>query len=178
MTSSADPGPSTSAPGEGARSSTPPYEIDARTEGNGVSRVTGRAASPLTVDTSAGQSPESFGPAELLAAAFAACSLKNVERFSHLLPFRYSGATMHVVAERTDGPPRIADPRYVLRLTTDEPPQRVDLLRRNLVKFGTVYNTLARSVEIHGEIEVEPPPSSGRSPPDARGPGSRESEGP
>lgn len=131
------------------------YEIEAHTEGNGISQVTCKSAVPLSLDTSQGQSPERFGPAELLAAAFAACTLKNIERFSHLLPFRYTRATMHVVAERTDRPPRISGLRYVLRLTTDEPPHRVDLLRRNLAKFGTVYNTLAQSVEIHGEIQVD-----------------------
>ena len=177
MESSADPNTSAPAPGGKASSSIQSYEIDARTEGNGVSRVTCKAASPLSVDTSAGQSAESFGPAELLAAAFAACTLKNVERFSHLLPFRYARATMHVVAERTDGPPRIAGLQYVLRVTTDEPPHRVDLLRRNLVKFGTVYNTLAGSVEIHGEIEVEPASSSGRAHPASPERGLSETEG-
>lgn len=143
------------------------YEVGADTDATGVSQVTCKHASPLSVDTSAGQSTERFGPAELLAAAFATCTLKNVERFSHLLPFRYARASMHVVAERTDRPPRITGLRYVLRLTTDESPHRVDLLRRNLVKFGTVYNTLARAVEIHGEIEVEPASHSGGLGPDS-----------
>ena len=146
------------------------YEIEARTEGDRTSQVTGRDASPLSVDTSAGQRPDKFGPAELLAAALATCTLKNVERFSHRLPFRYVRATMRVVAERADRPPRIVALRYLLQLTSDEPPHRVDLLRRNLIQFGTVYNTLARAVEIHGEIEVEPasPPGEFRSLPPPR----------
>ena len=131
------------------------YGIEARTEGNGISQVTCKDAPPLSVDTSAGQSPERFGPVELLAAAFAACTLKNLERFSHLLSFGYARATMRVVAERVDRPPRVVGLRYVLQLTSDEPPHRVDLLRRNLIKFGTVSSTLARAVEIHGEVEVE-----------------------
>lgn len=133
----------------------PSYEIEADTDGNGISRVTCKSASPLSVDTSAGQSPERFGPAELLAAAFAACMLKNVERFSHTLSFRYRGARMQVTAEREGRPPRIVRLRYVLRLSTDEPAVRIDLLRRNLLRFGTVSMTLARSCEITGEIETE-----------------------
>lgn len=144
-----------------ASSGAPRYEIEAHTQENGISLVTCKTAPPLAVDTSAGQRPDRFGPAELLAAAFAACTLKNVERFSQLLAFRYVQATMRVVAERTDRPPRITGLRYVLRLTTDEPPHRVDLLRRNLVRFGTVYNTLAPAVEIRGEIAVESTPLTG-----------------
>ena len=68
---------------------------------------------------------------------------------------------MHVTVERTDRLPQITGLRYVLRLTTDEPPDRVDLLRRNLIQFGTVYRTLAGTVDIRGEIEVEPNGSSG-----------------
>ncbi len=41
----------------------------------------------------------------------------------------------------------------VLRLVTDEPDSRIDLLARNLAKYGTVYNTLAASCEVSGTIE-------------------------
>ena len=37
-------------------------------------------------------------------------------------------------------------------MLTDEPPKRVDLLQRNLAKYGTVYNTLAEVCEISGDI--------------------------
>jgi hypothetical protein len=46
-------------------------------------------------------------------------------------------------------------------LATDEPPERVELLRRNLVKFGSVYNTLAAVFEVTGTIRAEAPVGSG-----------------
>jgi uncharacterized OsmC-like protein len=136
--------------------STLSYTVEAATRGGGLSSARTRQAS-IEFDTSAGQSETSMGPADLLASAFAACVLKNVERFSGILPFRYEGASITVTAEREDRPPRISRIRYLLRLRTDEPPQRVDLLRRNLERFGTIFNTLAAACDVKGEIVVEPP---------------------
>lgn len=92
------------------------------------------------------------GPAELLCAALAACVLKNVERFSEMLPFRYELASVVVDAERRDVPPAMTKMHYKLELVTDEPPHRVDLLHRNVRKFGTITNTLAAAVDLTGEV--------------------------
>ena len=108
----------------------------------------------IVFDSSNGQSATLPGPAELLCLAFAACVLKNVARFSQMLPFRYDEASIEVTAERTAAPPRIARLRYVLRLQTDEPARRVDLLHQNIRKHGTIYNTLAASCAVDGEIVV------------------------
>jgi hypothetical protein len=87
--------------------------------------------------------------------------LKNVERFSHILPFRYESATVEVTAEREEPPPRIVRVTYKLQIVTDEPPAHVDLLHRNILKFGTISNTLAAACELSGTIEavapVQPP---------------------
>jgi len=40
------------------------------------------------------------GPAELLASAFAACLLKNIEREGHLLSFRYQRVEVDVTVRR------------------------------------------------------------------------------
>lgn len=106
----------------------------------------------IGLDTSAGQGPDYFGPAELLLTAFAACILKNVERMSHLLAFRYRGAAIDVTGERQDKPPRFTRIRYTLRVDTDEPPHRVDLLARNIARYGTIYNTFAASCDVAGEV--------------------------
>jgi len=92
------------------------------------------------------------GPAELLAGAFAACLLKNVARSSALLPFAYRSAEVQVTMHRQEVPPRFTAIEYELMLTTDEPPHRVELLHRNLQKFGTVYNTLAAVCEVTGTV--------------------------
>jgi hypothetical protein len=62
-----------------------------------------------------------MGSAELLAMAVAACVLKNVERFSGILPFAYGGSSIHVTAEREEPPPRIARIHIGPRVITDEP---------------------------------------------------------
>ncbi len=95
------------------------------------------------------------GPAELLALSLGACILKNVERFSHLLSFRYEGAEVTVEAERQEDPPRFTKLTYELRIRTDESPHRVELLHRNLRRFGTVYNTLAASCDVDGTIVAD-----------------------
>lgn len=107
-------------------------------------------------DASAGQGDDLPGPADLLTAAFGACVIKNVERFSHLLPFAYEQASIDVTAQRQDAPPRITSVRYVLHVTTDEPERRVELLHDNIRRFGTIYNTLAAVSDVNGEIVAEP----------------------
>jgi uncharacterized OsmC-like protein len=92
------------------------------------------------------------GPADLLAAALAACILKNVERFSKILRFTYRRASIHVTVEREEPPPRIVRARYTLRVETDEPEARLELLHRNIRKFGTITNTLAAATDLQGEI--------------------------
>jgi uncharacterized OsmC-like protein len=132
------------------------YTVEARLVRRGLARTACRAAS-IEFDTSAGQSAALMGPADLLATAFAACVLKNVERFSRLLPFTYHTASIHVTLERQDHPPRITSVQYVLRLVTPESPHRVDLLQRNLSTYGTIYNTLAATCPVTGSIIAELP---------------------
>jgi len=42
--------------------------------------------------------------------------------------------------------------RYTLRVETDEPDARVELLHRNIRKFGTITNTIAAAADLQGEI--------------------------
>lgn len=137
------------------------YEVEARIVGDGVSEVACKA-SRIAFDSSPGQSAELPGPAELLASAFAACLLKNVERFSEMLPFRQAGAWVRVEVERQNAPPRFARLTYELHIVTDEDDLRVGLLHDNLQKYGTVFNTLAAACEVSGDVIAEretPPPA-------------------
>ena len=131
------------------------YEVSAENAGPGVSdaRCKGWSAQ---FDSSSGQSPTLAGPAELLAAAFAACVLKNVSRFSEILPFHHEHASIDIVAEREDAPPRIARIHYVLRLKTGEEEHKLQNLLKNIEQFGTIYNTLAAVCTVSGEIVAEP----------------------
>ena len=111
-------------------------------------------------DGTAGRLEDLPGPADVLCAALCACILKNVERFSHMLPFRYESASVEVTAEREAPPPRIVRVSYHLRVVSDEPPARVELLHRNIRKFGTITNTLAAACELSGTIEAVTPGGS------------------
>jgi uncharacterized OsmC-like protein len=119
------------------------------------------------------------GPAELLCASLAACLLKNIERFSEMLPFQYEMAAVEVEAFRQDAPPKMTRMRYRIEVVTDEPEHRVDLLHRNIRKHGTITNTLDAACELTGEFaarrsnegrlissgpeDVSPPDVGGRS---------------
>ena len=137
------------------------YRVQARTTTPG--RATADVAQEtIAFDTSWAAGPSGLpGPAELLAAAFAACLLKNLKRAGSLLDFRYDRAEVDVVARRQDTPPKFVEVSYELRITTGESPRRVDLVHLNLRKYGTVYNTLAATCDVHGQmIAVQPAPSA------------------
>ncbi len=136
--------------------STPPttYEVQARILRPGVSEIQAKQER-ISFDSSPQMGDELPGPAELLCSAFAACVLKNVERFSEMLPFEQHGASVRVTAERQQTPPRFTTIHYELRVLTNEPEERVDLLQRNLAKYGTVYNTLAEVCEVSGTVTAD-----------------------
>lgn len=131
------------------------YVVDARTVDASASEASCKSVT-VRFDSSSGVSPDLPGPAELLAMAFAACVLKNVSRYSEILPFSQQGASIQVTADRQHSPPRMTRINYVLRLKTNEPEHRIELLHKNIAKFGTIYNTLAEVCEISGEIIAEP----------------------
>jgi uncharacterized OsmC-like protein len=112
-------------------------------------------------DGTAGRVDDLPGPADVLASALCACILKNVERFSQLLPFRYTSASVDVTLERDEPPPRIVAAHYVLHVVTDESADRLELLHRNVRKFGTISNTLAQACDLGGEIRASLPTTPG-----------------
>lgn len=129
----------------------PGYTVRARTLGGGRAEVSAATAT-IEVDSGSGAPSGAPGPAELLASAFAACLLKNIERFGDLLPFSFESADVDVTAHRQESPPRFTDIEYAIRIVTDEPDRRIDLLHENLRRHGTVYNTLASACRIDGTI--------------------------
>lgn len=127
------------------------YEVSGELNGDGTATLSAKQSS-VVIDSSPSQGEALPGPADLLTAAFAACVLKNVERFGEILSFDWRDATIDVNAERQDKPPKITRVTYRLEVTTPEPTHRVDLLHRNLSKYGTIYNTLAAVADVSGEI--------------------------
>jgi uncharacterized OsmC-like protein len=111
-------------------------------------------AATIPFDGSQGMGDEVPGPAHLFASALAACILKNVERFSHMLPAEYSHASVEVELERQDSPPRIIRATYQLDVDTDEPTARCELFHKNIVKYGTISNTVALACELSGSMRA------------------------
>lgn len=64
---------------------------------------------------------------------------------------------LQLVARRQDSPPRFVEVSYELRISTDETSQRVDLVKLNLRKFGTVHNTVAASCDVNASAVAVPP---------------------
>jgi len=106
----------------------------------------------ITLDTGVNGRTDAFNPAELLLAALAACMIKGIERVMPMLHFELRGVEVTLRGLRQDSPPKMARIEYTLTVDTDESDQRLELLHQNVMKFGTVYNTLAAGTEITGEI--------------------------
>lgn len=125
------------------------YKITARSKKGGQA-VADAKQEQIDFDASTAMGDELPGPAELLLTAFSACALKNVERFSEMLPFQYEAASIEVEGERQSAPPKFTHIRYTLKLVTDEPDERLELLHRNIRKYGTITNTLAEACDLDG----------------------------
>lgn len=91
-------------------------------------------------------------PAELFLGAFASCVLKNVERFSVLMKFDYTKAEIIVNASRKEKPPSMDEIEYELVVYSKDDSLNVDLLHRNIEKFGTIYNTVKLACSVKGNI--------------------------
>ena len=107
----------------------------------------------VVVDSDPAGRRDAFNPAELLLAALGACMLKNIERVAPILKFKFESVHIAIHGERQDAPPRMEHMSYRITIATDENDRRLALLHRNLRDFGTVFNTLASSVRIDGDIE-------------------------
>ena len=92
-------------------------------------------------------------PAERFLSSIAACILKNVERFSGLMKFEYYSATIKVSGVRFAKPPRMKEVCYHLTIFTNEEHINLPLLKKNIEKFGTIYNTVKATCSITGTIQ-------------------------
>jgi hypothetical protein len=80
--------------------------------------------------------------------------IKNVERFSGMMNFTYSEASLEVHATRLEKPPRMDDIQYILTIYSNDKKLNTDLLKKNIEKFGTIYNTVKLSCSISGTIST------------------------
>ncbi|RMA58759.1 OsmC family protein [Ulvibacter antarcticus] len=91
-------------------------------------------------------------PADIYLSSLAACILKNIERFSGMMKFQYDQATIKISATHFIKPPRLESIVYEVILLSKEEKINTALLKRNLEKFGTIYNMVAQSCNVSGNI--------------------------
>ena len=126
------------------------YMVSSRfDDGRGVARCK-EAKVPL--DAALEGRSDAFNPAELLLAALAACMTKSTLGAASVNGFEVRAVEVRLKAIRQDSPPRMARIEYELFVDTDAPDRRLDLIHRNVRKFGTVTGTLAAATELVGRI--------------------------
>lgn len=110
--------------------------------------------STVAFDASAKRDEVLPNPAELLLTSLSACILKNVERFSSILDFEYEEAKVEVKGVRNDKPPFMSAITYriIIKSTMDD--NKLRLLHKNILKFGTITNTLSKCADLDGTIET------------------------
>jgi uncharacterized OsmC-like protein len=79
--------------------------------------------------------------------------LKNVERFSKILKYDYTEASVVIKGIRNDNPPFMSAINYTLEVASDMEEKKLQLLHKNILKFGTITNTLAKVAELNGTIK-------------------------
>ncbi len=127
------------------------YSVTAhRIDAHGSEARAGEAT--LVLDTDLAGRADAFNPAELFLASIAACILKGIERVTPLLGFDLTGAEVRLHGQRQDAPPKMVSVTYEVIVDTDETQQRLDLLHRNIRKYGTISNTIADAVNLTGTI--------------------------
>lgn len=106
----------------------------------------------IVLDTDMAGRADAFNPAELFLASIAACMIKGIERVMPMLEFELRGVEVSIHGERQDSPPKMTSVTYVLTIDTDESEQRLELLHKNVRKYGTISNTVAEAVNLTGHI--------------------------
>jgi uncharacterized OsmC-like protein len=127
------------------------FSLQAKRNNPSGSLVTAKSAA-LTIDTSLAGRPDALNPVELLLASQAACFIKGIERLAPTLEFDFRGVQVFLEADRPENEARIAQIRYQVVIETDESDQRIALMRKNLQKQGTIYNTLSAGTELVGSV--------------------------
>lgn len=123
-----------------------------RIDANG-SQVTAKETS-LTIDTSMAGRVDALNPVELLLASLSACIIKGIERVAGTLDITYDTVHVSLTAHRPEDEARIEDITYLIAIGTTADQNKLDLLHKNLMKFGTIYNTVKSGTMLSGEIKA------------------------
>jgi len=129
------------------------YKINAVSKPGGIALSRAKNEIAIPFDAAAESGALLPNPAELFLSSFAACILKNVERYSVKLKIPYTKAEVTVNGIRSDIPPAMVSVDYELTIYSDAEARKIDLLYRNIQKFGTIYNTVTAACEVQGEMK-------------------------
>ncbi len=131
------------------------YRVAARRIDRHGAVATAKSAE-IVLDTDLAGRLDAFNPAELLLAAVAACMIKGIERVTPMIHFDLRGVEVALHGIRQDSPPKMVEIRYEIVVDTDESDQRLDLLHKNVRKYGTISNTVAEATRLEGTIRRKP----------------------
>lgn len=127
------------------------YDVTAhRVDGHGSLSRTKDAE--IVLDTDPAGRRDAFNPAEPLLAAVAACMIKGIERVCPMIHFDLRGVDVKLHGVRQDNPPKLVSIDYEITVDTDETDQRLELLHKNVRKYGTVSNTLSAALALEGRV--------------------------
>ena len=129
----------------------PSYQVTIGRTSDAGSLATCKTAK-IVCDTGIQGRDDAFNPAELFLASIGACMIKGIERAIPILKFALAGVEIRVEAARQDSPPKITAVSYEIVIDTTESDHRLDLLHRNIRRFGTISNTVAEALQLEGTI--------------------------
>lgn len=127
------------------------YRVNAVRQDSHGSLATCKQAE-VALDTDVNGRPDAFNPAELFLASIAACMIKGIERVTPMLNFELRGVEVRLRSVRQDAPPMMIAVDYELIIDTHEDDQRLELLHKNVRKYGTISNTVAAALPLTGTI--------------------------
>jgi uncharacterized OsmC-like protein len=127
------------------------YEITASVQQGGVANAIANH-SEIAFDATSGRHDVLPNPAELLLTSLAACMLKNVQRYSEILKITFRRARITICGERNENPPYMKAINYKIEVETNADQHKINNWHKNILKFGTITNTLNRACEINGEM--------------------------
>ena len=127
------------------------FEVTATRLDSAGSLVTAKQTE-IVIDTGMAGRPDALNPVELLLAALSACMIKGIERVAETLGVDYDRVHVSLTAHRPEAEARIEDISYVVTVGTDADQAKLDLLHKNLMKFGTIYNTVKSGTNLSGVV--------------------------
>jgi uncharacterized OsmC-like protein len=127
------------------------FEVTAHRVDASGSQVHAKQAE-LVIDTSMPGRLDALNPVELLLAALSACFIKGIERVAGTLDIEYDSVDVSLTAHRPVDEARIDDISYVVTVGTTTDQAKLELLHKNLMKFGTIFNTVKSGTRITGSV--------------------------